>query len=500
MSTTTSPHARHGGDAALDTEFKRGLGLFDSTMVVVGSMIGSGIFIVSSDMARRLGSPGWLLVAWVITGILTITAALSYGELAAMMPRAGGQYVYLREAFSPLWGFLYGWTLFMVIQTGTIAAVGVGFAKYFGALVPWISETHYLVPPIHLSSGYAVSLSTAQLVGILLIALLTWTNTRGLEYGKIIQNVFTTAKTGALLGLIVVGLLLGWNARAVATNFGDLWTARGFVDVSPGLTAASAFGLFVALCVVQTGSLFSSDAWNNITFTAGEVRDPRRNVPLSLALGTCIVIGLYLLANVAYLVTLPLPAIQHAPDDRVATATLEAIFPGLGVFLMAVGIMISTFGCDNGLILAGARAYYAMGRDGVFFKAAGRLNEAKVPAWGLVLQGIWASALVLPRTFDPHTGQYGSLYNDLLDYVISAALLFYILTIAGIFRLRRTRPDVPRPYRAFGYPVIPALYMLGAGTLLVVLFIYRTSTTWPGFIIVAIGVPIYFAWRAGNKR
>jgi APA family basic amino acid/polyamine antiporter len=483
----------------LDTEFKRGLGLFDSTMVVVGSMIGSGIFIVSADMSRQLGSPGWLLLAWVITGVLTITAALSYGELAAMMPRAGGQYVFLREAFSPLAGFLYGWTLFMVIQTGTIAAVAVGFAKFFGVLVPWIAEDHYLVSPIHLSSGYAVSLSTAQFVGVLMIALLTWTNTRGLEYGRIIQNVFTTAKTGVLLAVIAIGLLLGWNAQAVAANFGDLWTPRGFVEIVPGLTAASAFGMFVALCVVQTGSLFSSDAWHNIAFSAGEVRDPRRTLPLALAFGTSIVIGIYLLTNVAYLVTLPLDQIQHAQADRVATATLSAIFPGLGAALMAVGIMISTFGCNNGLIMTGARAYYAMARDGVFFKPAGRLNAAQVPAWGLLLQGVWACALVLPRVYNPATRTYGNLYSNLLDYVISAALLFYILTILGVFRLRRTRPDAPRPYRAFGYPVIPALYVLGAGTLVVVLFVYRAATTWPGLAIVLIGLPVYYLWTARSR-
>ena len=299
--------ARAASDAtALDTEFTRGLGLFDSTMVVVGSMIGSGIFIVSADMSRQLGSPGWLLAAWLLTGVLTVSAALSYGELAAMMPRAGGQYVYLREAFSPLWGFLYGWTLFLVIQTGTIAAVAVAFGRFLGVLWPAIAEDHYLVPPIHLSSGYAVSLSTAQLVGVLLIALLTWTNTRGLQYGRIIQNIFTTAKTGTLAGLILLGLLAGWNAGAVHANFSDFWTPRGYIDIADGLSAASAFGLFVALCVSQTGSLFSADAWNNITFTAGEVKDPRRNIPLSLALGTGIVISLYLLANVAYLVTLPL--------------------------------------------------------------------------------------------------------------------------------------------------------------------------------------------------
>ncbi|HEX3702499.1 MAG TPA: amino acid permease [Vicinamibacterales bacterium] len=479
----------------LDTEFHRGLGLFDSTMVVVGSMIGSGIFIVSADMGRNIGSPGWLLVAWLLTGALTVVGALSYGELAAMMPRAGGQYVYLREAFSPLWGFLYGWTLFLVIQTGTIAAVSVGFARYFGALVPWIADDNYLVAPIHLTTGYALSLSTTQFVGIIMIALLTWTNTRGLEYGKIIQNVFTTAKTGALLALIVVGLLLGWNHAAVTDNFGRVWAVRGAVDIVPGVSAVTGFGLLIAICVSQTGSLFSSDAWNNITFTAGEVKDPRRNIPLSLALGTFVVIGLYLLANVAYLVTLPFDAIQHAPADRVATATLNVIFPGLGPTLMAIGIMISTFGCTNGLILAGARAYYAMARDGLFFKSVAKLNTAKVPGWGLLLEGLWAAFLVLPRTYDPVTHVYGNLYNNLLDYVISAALIFYILTITGIFRLRKTRPDAERPYRAFGYPIVPALYIVGAATILTVLFVYRTATTWPGLIIVLLGVPVYFLWK-----
>src|SRR5437764_1117823 len=301
----------------------RGLGLLDSTMLVAGSMIGSGIFIVSSIIARQVGSPGWLLVVWIVTGLLTLTAALSYGELAAMMPKAGGQYVYLREAFSPLWGFLYGWTLFMVIQTGTIAAVAVGFARYFGVLWPWIAEDRYLIAPIHLGDSYALSLSTAQFVGVLLIALLTWTNTRGLEYGRIVQNVFTTAKTGALLALIALGLLVGWNHTAVADTFGHFWTARGVTDIAPGAAATTTFGLFIAIAVSQTGSLFSADAWNNITFTAGEVKDPRRNIPLSLAFGTFVVIGLYLLANVAYLVTLPFAQIQHAAGDRVATATLN---------------------------------------------------------------------------------------------------------------------------------------------------------------------------------
>jgi len=446
-------------------------------------------------MARNIGSPGWLLGAWALTGLLTVVGALSYGELAAMMPRAGGQYVYLREAFSPLWGFLYGWTLFLVIQTGTIAAVSVGFGRYFGALVPWIADDNYLVAPIHLSTGYAVSLSTTQLVGIVMIAFLTWTNTRGLQYGKIVQNVFTTAKTGALLGLILVGVLLGWNHTAVADNFGNLWRTRGAADLAPGISAATAFGLFVAVCVSQTGSLFSADAWNNITFTAGEVKDPRRNIPLSLALGTFVLIGLYLLANVAYLVTLPFAGIQHAAGDRVATATVNAIFPGLGPTIMAVAIMISTFGCTNGLILAGARASYAMARDGLFFQSAGRLNAAKVPAWGLVLEGLWAAFLVLPRTYDAATHTYGNLYSNLLTYVISAALIFYILTIAGIFRLRQTRPNVERPYRAFGYPIVPALYIAGAAAILIVLFVYQTATAWPGLIIVLLGVPVYFLWK-----
>ena len=487
------PHV--AAEETLDTEFHRDLGLFDSTMVVVGSMIGSGIFLVSAEMARQVGSPGWLLATWIITGVLTVAAALSYGELAAMMPRAGGQYVYLREAFSPMWGFLYGWTLFMVIQTGTIAAVAVGFARYFGVLLHVVSDERYLIPPVHLSPGYAVSLTTVQLVAVAMIVLLTWTNTRGLQYGKLLQNVFTTAKTGALIALIGVGLLLGWSASTVAVNFGDPWTPRNAVPIAPGLTAASAFGLVIALSIAQVGSLFASDAWNNITFTAGEVKNPRRNIPLSLALGTGLVSVLYLLTNVAYLVTLPIEGIQQAPSDRVATATLESIFPGLGVALMAVAIMVSTFGCNNGLILAGARAYYAMARDGVFFRRAARLNAARVPAWGLVLQGTWTIVLILLRTRDEASGSYGNLYSNLLEYVVSAALMFYILTIAGLFRLRRTRPDAPRPYRAFGYPVIPALYVASAAWILAVLFIYRTPTTWPGFVIALVGVPVYFLWR-----
>jgi APA family basic amino acid/polyamine antiporter len=485
--------------AVEDQKFIRGLGLLDSTMLVAGSMIGSGIFIVSSIIARQVGSPGWLLVVWIVTGLLTLMAALSYGELAAMMPKAGGQYVYLREAFSPLWGFLYGWTLFLVIQTGTIAAVAVGFARYTGVLIPWFSESNYIIPPIRFG-GYAISLSTAQLLGLSMIVLLTYMNTRGLNLGRLVQNIFTTAKTGALIALIFLGILVGIKSGAGAENFKDFWSLRGGLqEVGPGLTAMTAFGLFVGICVAQTNSLFSADAWNNITFTAGEVKEPRRNIPLSLAFGTFLVIGLYLLANVAYLAALPFNAIQNAPSDRVASETANVIFPGAGATIMAVAIMISTFGCNNGLILAGARAYYAMARDGLFFRRVGELNKNHVPAWGLIIQGIWAGALVLPRTVKTDgagnvTG-YGNLYGNLLDYVISAALIFYILTILGIFLLRRKQPNAERPYKAWGYPIVPVLYIAGASVILIVLFMYQTATTWPGLIIVLTGVPIYFLWR-----
>jgi APA family basic amino acid/polyamine antiporter len=475
--------------------FVRGLGLFDSVMVVVGIMIGSGIFIVSADMARKIGSSGGLLLAWVITGALTIAAALSYGELASMIPRSGGMYTYLTEAFSPLWGFLYGWTLFGVIQTGTIAAVAVAFARFTGVLWPTINEQHYLIAPIHLTAHYAISLSTAQLLGLLVILLLTWTNCRGLEYGKIVQNFFTATKTLALVGLIVVGLFFGWNWQAVHENFGHLWRVTGQVPLSAGLDAVTLFGLFVALSIAQSGSLFAADSWHDITFAADEVRDPRRNLPRALAIGSVLVIVLYLLANVAYLVVLPLPALQHATDDRVATAMLQAVFPGLGTILMALLIMISTFGCINGLVLAGARVYYAMSRDRLFFRSAGRLNRARVPGWALVVQGLWAAFLVLPRTYDPLTHSYGNLYSNLLDYIISSALIFYVLTIAGIFRLRKKQPDAERPYRVPGYPVVPALYIVGATVVLVLLFVYRPATTWPGLVITILGLPVYLLLR-----
>jgi APA family basic amino acid/polyamine antiporter len=494
--------------------FVRELGLLDSTMIVAGSMIGSGIFIVSADIARQVGSSGWLLVTWVITGLLTIAAALSYGELAAMMPKAGGQYVYLREAFSPLWGFLYGWALLWVIQSGTIAAVAVGFARYFGVLVPWISPTNWLVRPVDVSHGYAVSLSTQQLVAIAMVIFLTFLNTRGIRLGKLIQNVFTSAKTLSLFALIVLGILVGRNADAIAANFSNMWTAVDPATIAPDVgwlpsltAAAGAIGLLVALCVAQVGSLFSSDAWNNITFTAGEVKDPRRNIPLSLAYGTLLVTVLYCLANVAYLCTLTLEQIRTAPDDRVATAALSVIFGPAGAAIMAVAIIISTFGCNNGLILAGARVYYAMAKDSLFFKKTGELNPRHVPSFALVVQCIVTCLIVLPRTrvygedglpkLDPTLNEpvYGNLYGQLLDWVVFAVLIFYVLTIAGLFVLRRKRPDAERPYRAFGYPFVPALYMVAASTIALVLLLYRTKTSLPGLALVLTGVPVYWLWK-----
>jgi APA family basic amino acid/polyamine antiporter len=495
------------------TGFVRELGTWDSMMIVAGSMIGSGIFIVSADIGRLVGSAGWLIMVWVVTGLLTVAAALSYGELAAMMPKAGGQYVYLREAYSPLWGFLYGWTVFLVIQSGTIAAVAVGFARFLGVLVPAISPTAWIVRPIDLSRSYALSLSTQQLVGILLIVFLTFLNTRGIRLGKLIQNTFTSAKTLSLIALIALAFLVGRNAPAIASNFHHMWTPKDPAQIHsdlgglPAVSAASgAMGLLIAFCVAQVGSLFSSDAWNNITFTAGEVKDPKRSIPIALAGGTALVTGLYVLANLAYLVTLPLAAIQTAPDDRVGTAALQVIFGAPGAAVMAVAIIISTFGCNNGLILAGARVYYAMAKDGLFFRATGELNRERVPARGLLLQCVWASLLILPRTrtydagklvLDPKTGEavYGNLYGNLLDYVVFAVLLFYLLTIAGLFVLRRKRPDVPRPYKAFGYPVVPALYLVGAAIITLVLLLYRTQTSWPGLVIVLTGFPVYFLWR-----
>ena len=481
MSKIHSPMAARSEPApavAPEGEFHRELGLIDATAIVAGSMIGSGIFIVSADVARTVGAPGWLLLVWVLSGVLTVLSALAYGELAAMMPRAGGQYIYLREAYSPLLGFLYGWTLFLVIQTGTIAAVAVAFAKFLGVLVPWVSAEKAL-----LQAG-TVSLSTQRVVAIAVIALLTWSNSRGLREGKIVQNLFTSAKVAALATLIVLGLFVARNAEAVSANFSNLW---GDTPVT------LPFLMLVGGAMV--GPLFSSDAWNNVTFTAGEVKNPRRTLPLSLLAGTGLVMLLYCLTNVAYLCLLPLSGsaagatvaargMQYATDDRVATAAAYMIFGPSAASIMAGAIMISTFGCLNGLILAGPRLYYAMARDRLFFAQTGHLNAAGVPAGGLWLQMVWASLLTLSGT-----------YGNLLDYVVFAALLFYVLTVAGLFVLRRTRPDAERPYRVYGYPWLPGLYVLAASTIMIDLLFVKPAYTWPGLLIVLTGVPVYFLWK-----
>ncbi len=507
MAETTQAISTAG--AAGERGFVRAIGLFDGTMIVVGSMIGSGIFIVASDISQQTGSPGGLLLTWILTGLLTISAALSYGELAALFPHAGGQYVYLREAYSPLWGFLYGWTLFLVIQTGTIAAVAVGFARYLGVLFPTVSPTAWIVHPVSLGSKYAISLSVQQLVGILMILFLTFLNTLGVRLGKLIQNIFTSAKTLALVGLILLGIFAGRNAGAISENFSHFWAIRNAQTLEPGanflksfvptVTAASgAFGLFVAFCVAQVGSLFSADAWNNIGFTAAEVKNPKRDVALSMAFGTIIVITLYCLANLAYLFTLPLVQIQSVPDGRVASAALNSILGPVGAAIMAVAIIISTFGCNNGLILAGARVSYAMARDGLFFRSTGKLNNKGVPGSALIYQGIWVALLILMRTRQVDAAgvvTYGNLYNDLLNYVVFAVLLFYALTIAGIFSLRAKRPDVERPYRAFGYPVIPGLYIVAASAIMFALLLYQTKTAGAGLVIVLLGLPVYLWLR-----
>ena len=500
--------------AASEAGFVRAIGLFDGTMIVVGSMIGSGIFIVAADIARQTGSSGGLLLTWIITGFLTIAAALSYGELAALFPHAGGQYIYLREAYSPLWGFLYGWTLFLVIQAGTIAAVAVGFARYLGVLFPAISPTTWIVQPIALSSKYAVSLSVQQLVGVLMIVFLTFLNTLGVRLGKLIQNIFTSAKTLSLLGLVFLCVFVARNATAISDNFSHLWAIRGAQPIEPGanflrglvptVTAAGgAFSMFVAFGVAQVGSLFSADAWNNIGFTAAEVKNPKRDVALSMAFGTLIVITLYFLANVAYLCALPLAQIQTAPDDRVASAALNAVFGPAGAGIMAVAIVVSTFGCNNGLILAGARVAYAMARDGLFFRSTGVLNSKGVPAKALAYQSVWITVLILLRTRRVDAAgmvTYGNLYSDLLDYVVFSVLIFYALTIAGLFVLRSKRPDAERPYRAFGYPFVPLLYIVAALGIMFVLLLYKTQTTWPGLVIVLLGVPVYWLWSRRSRQ
>ena len=482
---------------AQQREFKRGLGLLDSVMIVVGIMIGSGIFIVSADIARTVGSAGLLLVVWLITGILTLIAALSYGELAAMMPHAGGQYVFLREAYNPLVGFLYGWTFFMVIQTGTIAAVAVAFAKFSGVLIPGISDENVLF------SFFGVHITTAQITAVLVIILLTWVNIMGLREGKTVQNIFTLTKTAALVGIILLGLLVVRNHEAIAANLSHFWSAtwthmQG--DKIDYVEALSGWKILAAIGAASVGSLFASDSWHDVAITAGEVVNPKKTLPRSLAMGVILVTVLYILTNIAYVLLLPVVGdpnstevvgrgIQFAAADRVGTAAASMIFGNLATVIMALLIMVSTFGCTNGLILAGARLYYAMAKDKLFFKRAAELNKNSVPAFALVIQAVWAGLLCFSGT-----------YSDLLDYVIFAVLVFYVLTISGLFILRKTRPDAERPYKAFGYPILPGLYVLVAAFICIDLLIYKPMYTWPGMIIVLIGIPIYFLWNIFNRN
>jgi len=472
-------------------EFKRELGLFDSSMLVIGSMIGSGIFIVSADIARTVGSGGLLLLVWFLTGVITLIGALSYGELAGMMPRAGGQYVYLREAYNPLIGFLYGWTLFAVIQTGTIAAVAVAFAKFTSVLIPWFGADNILF------TVAGLKITAAQLLAIASVITLTYINILGVRAGKTVQNIFTVAKIIALAGLLLLGIFIGSNSAAIGANFSEMWNGS-WTHIADGkitlVESISGFTLLAAIGAAMVGSLFSSDAWNNITFTAGEVKNPKRNIPLSLAIGTGTVTVIYLIANVSYLLVLPLKGnpqgagaeqlgMQFAADDRIGTAVASVIFGEPAALIMAVLIMISTFGCNNGLILAGARVYYSMAKDNLFFATAGKLSKRSVPAAALVFQAVWASILCLSGT-----------YGQLLDYVIFAVLIFYILTISGIFILRKKQPEAERPYKAFGYPFLPALYILVAALISVILLIYKPIYTWPGLGIVLLGIPVYFLW------
>jgi basic amino acid/polyamine antiporter, APA family len=489
------------------SHLEKGLGPLDATMIVVGSMIGSGIFLTSAESTRLVGAPGWLLAAWVLAGLLTITGALCCAELAAMMPRAGGQYVFLGEAYGAPVGFLFGWALFLVIQTGTIAAVAVAFARFTGVLVPWVASEHYLVAPRELLGGYALSLSTEQLVAVLLILLLTYTNTRGLKLGKLIQNTFTLTKTAALAGLIIVGLLLGWNhlSAAYTSAWWDSW-ANGWTPqaAQPGLQAAGALALVMLLGRAMTGPLFAQSAWNNVTFMGSEVREPGRNLPRALLAGCGIVVGLYLLANLAYVVTLPLPIMQKPPNS-IATATMQAAIGPAGTVLMAAAIMISTFGCNNGLILAGARVTYAMACDRLFFKRVSQLNARNVPAFALVVQGLWAALLTLPRTVnhDPTTGAitgYGNVYTQLLEYIIPADMVFYTLMVGAVIVLRRKAAGTPRPYRTPGYPFVPALYIILAALLTLDLIYLAPRTSGVGFLIVLTGLPVYFAWRQKTSQ
>jgi len=491
------------GDAP---RLERQLGPFDAMMLVVGSMIGSGIFIVSAESSRLVGAPGWLLVAWALAGVLTITGALCCAELAAMMPRAGGQYVFLREAYGPATGFLFGWALLLVVQSGTIAAVGMAFANFLGVLSPWVSGSNYLLEPIRIGR-YAVSVSSQQCTAIAMILSLTFLNTRGLAVGKLIQNTFTFTKTAALIGLIVVGLTVGVNHGAAA--FTSSWWNPGQngwspMQAQPGLVAGGGLALAMMLGRAMVGPLFAQSAWNNVTFTAGEVRDPGRNLPRALLGGCGLVVGLYLLANLAYVMTLSLNQLQSAPQNRVATVAMQAVFGPLGTVLMAGAIVVSTFGCNNGLILAGARVTYAMARDGLFFRRVGTLNAHQVPAAALTATGIWAAALTLFRTasIDPATGRvaYGNVYTQLLEYIVSADLVFYVLMIGAVIVLRKRLRDLPRPFRTPGYPVVPLLYIALAVMLVVDLGYLAPSTSGAGYVLVLTGVPVYWAWRRAGQK
>lgn len=456
-------------------DFKRELGLFDGTMLVVGSMIGSGIFIVSSDMVRQVGSAGWLIAIWILTGFITVIAAVSYGELSAMFPKAGGQYVYLKEAYGKLIGFLYGWSFFAVIQTGTIAAVGVAFSKFAAYLYPPLSEKNILF------EVGAFQLHAAQIVSIVTIVLLTYINSRGVKNSKIMQTVLTIIKILSLLGLIIFGFALGAKAEIWNANWADAWATKSLVKESGSWVAVGGMALIAAVSAALVGSIFSSDAWNGVTFIAGEIKNPKRNVGLSLFLGTLIVSVIYVLANLMYLAVVPLQDIATAESDRVAVVASQNIFGGIGTLIIAVMIMISTFACNNGLIMAGARVYYTMAKDGLFFKKAAILNESSVPSWALWAQCFWASALCL-------TGKYG----DLLDFVVIIVLIFYILTIYGIFILRKKMPDAERPYKAFGYPILPMLYIIIATAICIALLFTKTSTCGWGVLIMLTGIPIYY--------
>ena len=497
----TASAADRGAGPALE----RGLGLLDATMIVVGSMIGSGIFLVSAESSRLVGSPGWLLAAWALAGVMTITGALCCAELAAMMPKAGGQYVFLREAYGSATGFLFGWSMLLVIQTGTIAAVAVAFANFSGVLIDGISATTYLVEPI-VFGRYAVSLSTQQLVAIASILVLTFTNTRGLRLGTLIQNTFTVAKIGALAGLVLLGLLFGWNSLSAAytSSWWNPWE-NGWnpATAQPGLAAAGGLALAMLLGRAMVGPLFAQSAWNNVTFTAGEVRDPGRNLPRALLIGCGSVVTLYLLANIAYVVTLPLEGIQGAPQNRVATATMQAILGTPGTIAMALAIMISTFGCNNGLILAGARVSYAMARDGLLFERVGRLNAHRVPSTALLIQGVWAAALTLPRTAttNAETGvvTFGNVYTQLLEYIIPADLVLYALMVGAVIVLRRKLPDAPRPYRALGYPLTAVIYIVLAAFVVFDLGYLAPSTSGVGYVIVLTGYPVYLLWRRAAR-